>query len=165
MPGEGYFSKLFFAKRGGTFFFRQGWHVIYASMTMDATPPSHDNKKPLTNEHLSNERTLLAWIRTAVGIMAFGFVVVKFSLFIKQMEVVMGRPQVEGQHHSYSGLVGILLVILGALALLVGMIRYHRTSRQLSTGQFRERSTWLYIFAAGMLLVSIVLILYLSDIL
>jgi uncharacterized membrane protein YidH (DUF202 family) len=39
-------------------------------MGMDATPPSHDNKKPLTNEHLSNERTLLAWIRTAVGIMA-----------------------------------------------------------------------------------------------
>ena len=145
--------------------FRQGWHVIYASMTMNATSPSHDNKKLLTNEHLSNERTLLAWIRTAVGIMAFGFVVVKFSLFIKQMTIMLGKSPVEGKNHEYSGLVGILLVILGALALLVGMIRYHHTSRQLSTGQFRERSTWLYIFAAGMLLVSIVLVLYLSDIL
>jgi len=132
---------------------------------MDEKLPSHDNKKPLTNEHLSNERTLLAWIRTAVGIMAFGFVVVKFSLFIKQMTIMLGKSPVEGKNHEYSGLVGILLVILGALALLVGMIRYRGTSRQLSTGYFRERSTWLYLFAAGMLLVSIVLVLYLADIL
>ncbi len=132
---------------------------------MNAAPPTHDNKKSLTNEHLANERTLLAWIRTAVGIMAFGFVVVKFSLFIKQMTIILGKPPVEGQNHGYSGLVGILLVILGALALLVGMIRYHRTSRHLNNGQFRERSAWLYVFAGGMLLVSIVLILYLGDIL
>jgi len=34
-------------------------------------------------EHLANERTLLAWMRTSIAIMAFGFVVVKFSLFIR----------------------------------------------------------------------------------
>lgn len=39
-------------------------------------------------EHLANERTLLAWIRTSIGIMAFGFVVVKFSLFIKQISLL-----------------------------------------------------------------------------
>ena len=33
-------------------------------------------------DHLANERTFLAWIRTSIGIMAFGFVVVKFSLFL-----------------------------------------------------------------------------------
>ena len=115
--------------------------------------------------YFAAERTMLAWLRTGIAVMAFGFVVVKFSLFIKQMTIMLDKSPVEGKNHEYSGLVGILLVILGALALLVGMIRYHRTSRQLSTGQFRERSTWLYIFAAGMLLVSIVLILYLGDIL
>ncbi|AXY78610.1 DUF202 domain-containing protein [Paraflavitalea soli] len=132
---------------------------------MDQTSSPNDNKKLLTNEHLANERTLLAWIRTAVGIMAFGFVVVKFSLFVRQLTIVLGKPPVQGQTHGYSGLVGMLLVILGSLALVTGMIRYRRTARQLSTGQFQERSTWLYIFAAGMLLVSIVLILYLGNIL
>lgn len=35
-------------------------------------------------DHMANERTFLAWIRTSIGIMAFGFVVEKFVLFIKQ---------------------------------------------------------------------------------
>jgi uncharacterized membrane protein YidH (DUF202 family) len=34
-------------------------------------------------QSVANERTFLAWIRTAIGIMAFGFVVEKFSLFLK----------------------------------------------------------------------------------
>ncbi|WP_276483432.1 YidH family protein [Paraflavitalea pollutisoli] len=121
-----------------------------------------DDKKLLTNEHLANERTLLAWIRTGVGIMAFGFVVVKFSLFMQQLAMVMGKPYAV-RSQGFSGPVGILLVILGTLALVVGMIRYQRTNRELSTGQFHQRSTWLYVFAAGMFVCSLLLILYLID--
>lgn len=40
------------------------------------------NIKKNTRDHLANERTLLAWVRTSIGIMAFGFVVFEFSLFI-----------------------------------------------------------------------------------
>lgn len=129
---------------------------------MDPLPPVRDDKKMMTNEHLANERTLLAWIRTAIGIMAFGFVVVKFSLFIRQMSLVMGKSYTV-RSQGYSGPVGILLVILGALALVVGLIRYYRTNRQLETGRFHQRSLSLYVFAAGMLVVSIVLILYLAG--
>ena len=32
-------------------------------------------------EHLANERTFLAWVRTSIAIIAFGFVIEKFSLF------------------------------------------------------------------------------------
>jgi len=38
--------------------------------------------------HMANERTFLSWIRTSVGIIAFGFVVEKFSLFVKQMSYI-----------------------------------------------------------------------------
>ena len=41
-------------------------------------------EKPRVADHLANERTFLAWIRTSIGIMGFGFVVVKFSRFICQ---------------------------------------------------------------------------------
>ena len=41
--------------------------------------------------HMANERTFLAWIRTSIGIMAFGFVVEKFALFIKQMSIVLEK--------------------------------------------------------------------------
>lgn len=33
--------------------------------------------------HLANERTFLAWIRTSIGIMAFGFAFEKFALFVR----------------------------------------------------------------------------------
>jgi putative membrane protein len=35
------------------------------------------------SDHAANERTFLAWVRTAIAIMAFGFVVTKFDLFLK----------------------------------------------------------------------------------
>jgi hypothetical protein len=41
-------------------------------------------EKPRVADHLANERTFLAWIRTSIGIMGFGFVVVKFSRFLRQ---------------------------------------------------------------------------------
>lgn len=44
-----------------------------------------------TSDHLANERTFLAWLRTSIGIMAFGFVVVKFSLFVKQISLLLGK--------------------------------------------------------------------------
>lgn len=34
-------------------------------------------------DHMANERTFLAWIRTSIGIMAFGFVVEKFALKLR----------------------------------------------------------------------------------
>jgi putative membrane protein len=36
--------------------------------------------------HMANERTFLTWIRTSIGIMAFGFVVEKFTLFMRQID-------------------------------------------------------------------------------
>ena len=34
-------------------------------------------------DHAANERTFLAWVRTAIAIMAFGFIVEKFGLFLE----------------------------------------------------------------------------------
>ncbi len=42
-------------------------------------------------DHMANERTFLAWIRTSVGVMAFGFVVEKFALFIRQLSSFLGN--------------------------------------------------------------------------
>ncbi len=118
------------------------------------------SKKQLTNEHLANERTLLAWIRTAIGIMAFGFVVVKFSLFIKQMALITGTKAAIPQQ-GVSGPVGILLVIAGALSLIFGTWRYYQTERRLKNGYYEHRSGMLYTFALLILLLSIVIIIYL----
>jgi putative membrane protein len=43
------------------------------------------------SDHLANERTFLACVRTSLGRMGFGFVVVKFSIFVKQISIVVDR--------------------------------------------------------------------------
>ena len=68
--------------------------------------------------HMANERTFLAWIRTSIGIMAFGFVVEKFAFFIKKLSLFLGKsPDFESTNASsgYSSIFGIVLVVLGDL--------------------------------------------------
>ncbi len=49
------------------------------------------NIQGYASDHLANEHTYLAWLRTSVGIMAFVFVVVNFSLFLKQISLIPGK--------------------------------------------------------------------------
>ncbi|MDX1837522.1 DUF202 domain-containing protein [Legionella taurinensis] len=93
-------------------------------------------------DHLANERTFLAWIRTSIGIMAFGFVVEKFSLFLRQAASFFHKAHlplmnnVSPSLQSYSAMVGILLVALGALMCPVAFIRYHKLKKQITTGNY-----------------------------
>lgn len=80
-----------------------------------------EKKLKNTTDHLANERTFLAWIRTSIGIMAFGFVVVKFSLFVKQLTMLLGKQQVI-QQKGYSSIMGIVLVAIGAVTSILAYI-------------------------------------------
>ncbi len=92
--------------------------------------------------HMANERTFLAWIRTSIGIMAFGFVVEKFALFLKQVTYFLGKtepltakPPVATT--GYSSMLGVFLVALGALMGLLAFIRYKKTEKQIDEETFR----------------------------
>ena len=91
------------------------------------------NQKQIANpsDHLANERTFLAWIRTSVAIMGFGFVVVKFALFIKQISLVLTTKQAVLPGKGYSNQIGILLVAIGVFMALYSYLRYRNTERQL----------------------------------
>ena len=62
-------------------------------MSMDKNTIENKQSPKVRNRrvHMANERTFLAWIRTSIGIMAFGFVVEKFALFLKQISYLMGK--------------------------------------------------------------------------
>src|ERR1700753_1620548 len=90
------------------------------------------NKEPLitnSSDHLANERTFLAWIRTSIAIMAFGFVVVRFSLFVRQLSLVLDKKIAAAKGDSY--IIGIALVVIGGLLALFAFFRYKTTERQL----------------------------------
>ena len=93
--------------------------------------------------HMANERTFLSWIRTSIGIMAFGFVVEKFGLFIKQITFFLGRASEQGTTSGqvnaagYSSIFGIVLIGLGALMGLLAFVRYKKVERQIDEDTYQ----------------------------
>lgn len=122
-----------------------------------------ETKKPGNpSDHLANERTFLAWIRTSIGIMAFGFVVVKFSLFVKQVSLILGKENVI-QNRGYSAVVGIVLVAVGTVTSVLSYLRYRQTAKQLNDGNYRHSSLLITVLTAFIFLVSALLIAYLVE--
>jgi len=114
------------------------------------------------SDHLANERTFLAWIRTSIGIMAFGFVVVKFSLFVKQVSLILGKGNVI-QNRGYSAIVGIILVAVGTVTSVLSYLRYRQTAKQLKEGAYSHSSLLITVLTAFIFLVSALLIAYLIE--
>ena len=75
------------------------------------------------------ERTLLAWQRSSVALMGFGFVIERFSLFLSALRHESENPG----HHLVSLLVGVILILLGTAVALVSSISFRRFVRTLPT--------------------------------
>jgi putative membrane protein len=121
-----------------------------------------DKKLPSATDHLANERTFLAWIRTSIAIMAFGFVVVKFALFIQQIALVVGDSNTKLlPNRGYSAVLGIVLVGIGALMALLSYYRYKRIEKDLLSDAFHPSSKISTLFTFAIILVGLLLIVYL----
>jgi uncharacterized membrane protein YidH (DUF202 family) len=116
--------------------------------------------------HMANERTFLAWIRTSIGIMAFGFVVVKFAIFIKQISWLLtktGFPEmnVVQPSHGYSSFFGIALVGLGALMGVLAFVRYKKVEKQIDEDTYKSSLILDILLTISILAVGIFLVIYL----
>jgi putative membrane protein len=116
--------------------------------------------KPSASDHLANERTFLAWIRTSIVLMGFGFVVVKFSLFVRQLSLAVTGHTVTPVT-GFSGVIGMCLVAVGALTALIGFLRYRRIEKQLLDHAFYPQSTLLLVLTVGVIGASLLLLYYL----
>lgn len=122
-----------------------------------------DSKAPRISDHLANERTFLAWIRTNIGIMAFGFAVVKFSLFVKQLALVLNRPGLEAGSKGYSAIAGVVLEVLGALLTVAAFVRYRAVRKEIRTGEFKDSFVLISLVSVSIFLICVLLIFYLSE--
>ena len=118
-----------------------------------------DEKRNNTSDHLANERTFLAWIRTSIGIMAFGFVVVKFSLFVKQISMILGKENII-HSKGYSGILGIVLVAVGTVTAVLSHMRYINSEKQINEGYYKHSSLLITVLTTFIFLVSVLLIVY-----
>lgn len=125
----------------------------------DASMAEPQNKSS-ASDHLANERTFLAWIRTSIALMGFGFVVVKFTLFVRQLSLAVTGRQISAPK-GFSGAIGMGLVAIGALTALIGYLRFKRIETQLQNAAFYPQSKLLLYVTCGIIAVSLVLLYYL----
>ncbi|HHW20744.1 YidH family protein [Thermodesulfovibrio thiophilus] len=111
--------------------------------------------------HLANERTFLSWIRTSIGIMAFGFVVEKFALFVKQFYLILGKQPFHSSEAEYSTFFGIVLVSLGGLMGFLAFIRYKKIEKQIDEDTYQPSTLLDILLIICLLIIVVFLIVYL----
>src|SRR5438105_5643443 len=81
-------------------------------------------------DYLAAERTFLAWIRTGLALMGFGFVVARFGLFLR--ELLAARGATPAPHPHLSLIVGVALVLIGVIVHLAAALHYRQAVRALA---------------------------------
>ena len=80
------------------------------------------------SDHAANERTFLAWVRTAIAIMAFGFLVQKFDLFLRIAGRSLAIPSLRVGGQVVGTTAGLLLIVLGGVMMAFAAIRFRKTT-------------------------------------
>ena len=84
-------------------------------------------------DHLANERTFLAWVRTSVAIVVFGFAIGRFAIAMRQLTEFQGRSS---RTTGFSVWMGMSAILAGVVMVGAGLMRYRKTRAQLDEGKF-----------------------------
>jgi inner membrane protein YidH len=94
-------------------------------------PDANPNR---ARDHLANERTFLAWVRTGAAIVVFGFAIGRFSIAMRQLAAFSGHPV---RTAGVSVWMGAASIVAGVVLVFAGMVRYRKTREQLEAGTFQ----------------------------
>lgn len=92
-------------------------------------------KNPHVTEHLANERTLLAWIRTSIAVMTLGVAINRFALFLMEIHQVL--PEVRHLANRHVEKLGVGLVVLGIAMLIGATWHYLQVARTIDSDTYR----------------------------
>ena len=131
---------------------------------MEEIPEEHKSAKVRNlRVHMANERTFLAWVRTSIGIMAFGFVVEKFALFIKKVGYFFEKSNIHEAAPTsvgYSSIFGIILVAMGAAIGVLAFIRYRKVEREIDEDTYQPSLLLDILISMGLLAIGIFFVIY-----
>jgi putative membrane protein len=85
------------------------------------------------NEHAANERTFLAWVRTAIAVMAFGFLIERFDLFLQTAASSGTGRSVSGIGQRFANFAGLAFIVLGTVMIVLAAVRLFLTGRKIDS--------------------------------
>jgi putative membrane protein len=96
------------------------------------------------SDHAANERTFLAWVRTGVAVVAFGFVIEKFNLFLTTVagavEDTTHRARLERLFGPLGHFEGLAFMVVGLVLVVLAAIRFVRAARLLDDQEMHPAS-------------------------
>lgn len=130
----------------------------------EATPPSVPAQHYLISkkitDHLANERTFLAWVRTGLSVMAFGFVVERFGLLLRELGFKPGSSTISSSIPN-SKLLGITITLLGIVLLIVALFNFLHVRRTIDEERYHPGIFFAVMLTSITTLIGILLAIYL----
>ena len=106
-------------------------------------------------EHQANERTFLAWLRTSLALIGFGFAIARFSLFLRQLQTAVTQQEVPSRSLFNSESLGVSLVIFGIVTIALAAWRYNRVFQQIEQGDYRPSRLLIWILTGTVMILGI----------
>ena len=103
-------------------------------LRLSANPVAEHLNPNRARDHLANERTFLAWVRTGVAVVVFGFAIGRFALAMRQLTELQGHAL---RTAGLSVWMGMSSILGGVVMVLAGLLRYRKTKAQLDAGTFQ----------------------------
>jgi putative membrane protein len=83
------------------------------------------------SDHAANERTFLAWVRTAIAAMAFGFLIERFDLFIKFAAPQAAQQQLSPHGQTFANVAGLAFIAVGVAMIAIAGFRFLKTAKDI----------------------------------
>jgi putative membrane protein len=120
------------------------------------------DKPDLARNHLANERTFLAWVRTGIGVVVFGFAIGRFGIALHEFFKFEGH---ETKSTGLSVWFGMASIALGVLLIVAGLLRYRETRRHIEEDRFKPAGLLIDLVGVVTALVGVGLAVYLVFVL
>lgn len=109
------------------------------------SPPSKEARQ---RDHQANERTFLAWMRTSIALIGFGFAIARFGLFLRQLHLNLTQRPVAVDPITNSEHLGVGLIGVGILTIALAAWRYSQVYGQIERGIYRPTRWFVWTMAA-----------------
>lgn len=106
-------------------------------------------------EHQANERTFLAWLRTSIALIGFGFAIARFGLFLRQLQVSLTQQPSLPHPVFNSENLGISLVVFGISTIAFAAWRYNQVFWQIERGAYRPSRLMVWIMTAVVIILGL----------
>jgi putative membrane protein len=87
------------------------------------------------SDHAANERTFLAWVRTAIAVMAFGFVIERFDLFLSIAAPRAALPTIAPHNQVFANVAGLAFIAIGIITIVIAGFRFVTTAKAIETDE------------------------------